>query len=186
MGVGTQTQPSKPEFWNLPSTFKSVRIQYAQIPTKASIPPRRASFDIYTRSPRMNQCWGLHLPICADPLIPGFRRLFEMFVTLRPSALEILRPGRCGEDMLVHLGIESITPSYRRNLFILSPYDDMLAGAGAARRCTYLCLVIIGHDNARSYYRVPSSACSSDTPFDHLAPHGDAGESAITNACFAS
>lgn len=22
-----------------------------------------------------------------------------------------------------------------------------------------------------------------DTPFDHLAPHGDAGESAITNAC---
>ena len=98
-----------------------------------------------------NHCWGLHLPICADPLIPGDSDGYLKCVTLRPSALEILRPGRRGEDMLVHLGIESITPSYRRNLFILSLYDDMLAGAGAAQRCTYPCLVIIGHghDNAR-------------------------------------
>jgi len=105
---------------------------------------------------RLNQCWGLHLPICADPLIHGFRRLFEMYVSPYGQVLWRYsdREG-AGKDMLVHLGIESVPPSYRRNLFILSHYDDMLAGAGAARRCTYLCLVIIGHDNARSYYRVP-------------------------------
>jgi hypothetical protein len=91
--------------------------------------------------------------------------------------------------MLVHLGIESTTPSYRRNLFILSLYDDMLAGAGATQRCT---LSVPGHHWTWARQReapivlLPRTRLPRvvpDTPFDHLAPHGDAGESAITNAC---
>jgi hypothetical protein len=132
----------------------------------------------FTRARRFyeSQCWGLQLPICPDPLMHGFRWLFEMC----HRAGEILRTGRSGEDTLVHLGIESKTPSSKETFlfchFMMTCWQ----------RCTYLYLVIIGHDARRQYALIteyPSSACSSDRPFDPLAPHGVAGESAITNAC---
>jgi hypothetical protein len=89
----------------------------------------------------MNQCQGHEFPICTDPL---FRRLFEMYC-LTACAFEILllRPGGRGEDKLVHLGIEQYTV-ISRNLFILSLYDDVLAGVVPAVH-----LSVPGHHRTR-------------------------------------
>jgi len=114
-------------------TYRALSSPYASNMHKSPlrrISPHEGPLLTFTRARRCtNQCWGLQLPICADPLIPGFRWLFEMC----HRAWEILRTGRSGEDTLVHLGIESNTPSSKKPL------------------------VIIGHDARRqcSYYRVP-------------------------------
>ncbi len=86
---------------NLPTTFKSVRIQYVQILTKASILPSRTSSDVYLCSPVYEPMVRASVAYLYRSSIP---KVYLKSTTLWPNVFEILRTGRCGEDMLVHLG----------------------------------------------------------------------------------
>ena len=167
MGVGAQLDYQNLNF-ETSQAFSSLSASNMYKFPRSRVSPHEGPLLTFTRTHRcMNQCWGLQLPICTDPLIPGLRRLFEM----------CHRTARCfgdsptgkarGRHACAFRDGEEYSVIEEASLFCHFMMTCWQVQLGGALICTWSSLDTTTRGANTLITEYPSSACSSDTPFDH-------------------